>query len=142
MYKHEGFAALYRGVAVNIVAGSIANSIFFYVYTEGKKRYHYDPDNPYSVKTLIISYRAGITSMAITAPFWTVKTRLALFKENEHRKLNSVQILRKIVTDMYHKEGILSFYKGFVPSIFMSTYGVIQMYSYEVLTHSFGYESG
>ena len=43
---------------------------------------------------------------------------------------------------MLQKEGIQSFYRGFVPSIFMSTYGVIQMYSYEVLTHSLGYSSG
>ena len=43
---------------------------------------------------------------------------------------------------MYTNEGIKSFYKGFVPSIFMSTYGVIQMYSYEVLTHLCGFESG
>ena len=39
-------------------------------------------------------------------------------------------------------EGIKSFYRGFVPSLFMSTYGVIQMYSYESLTHLFGYKSG
>ena len=43
---------------------------------------------------------------------------------------------------MYQQEGVKSFYRGFVPSIFMSTYGVIQMYSYEVLTHALGYKSG
>lgn len=43
---------------------------------------------------------------------------------------------------MYQKEGITSFYRGFIPSIFMSTYGVIQMFSYEVLSHMTGYDSG
>ena len=43
---------------------------------------------------------------------------------------------------MYQKEGIKSFYRGFVPSLFMCNYGVIQMYSYEVLCHSFNYDSG
>jgi hypothetical protein len=43
---------------------------------------------------------------------------------------------------MYYKEGVKSFYRGFVPSLFMSTYGVIQMYSYENLTHLLGYTSG
>ena len=33
IYTHEGFSALYRGVAINIVAGSLANSIFFYTYS-------------------------------------------------------------------------------------------------------------
>jgi hypothetical protein len=36
MYKQEGIMSLYRGVLVNILAGSLANSIFFYVYAEGK----------------------------------------------------------------------------------------------------------
>jgi hypothetical protein len=36
MYKTEGFGSLYRGVIINAVAGSIANSIFFYVYNDGK----------------------------------------------------------------------------------------------------------
>lgn len=125
MYRIEGFAALYRGVAMNIVAGSIANSLFFYIYQDGKKRYEFDPNNPYALKTLLISYRAGIISMAVTAPLWTVKTRMALFKDHEQRKMSSRQIFRIIVSEMYHREGILSFYKGFIPSIFMSTYGVI-----------------
>ena len=79
MRKNEGFGSLYRGVVINAVAGSIANSIFFYVYNDGKKRYDYDANNPYSYKTLLISYRAGLASMAITTPFWTVKTRVVLF---------------------------------------------------------------
>ncbi len=41
--REEGFFSLYRGVIINMVAGSIANSIFFYVYSDGKVRYQYDP---------------------------------------------------------------------------------------------------
>ena len=78
--------------------------------------------------------------MAITTPFWTVKTRLSLYQEQS--RVRSNQILKDVVSEMYQKEGIKSFYRGFVPSIFMSTYGVIQMYSYEVLTHTLGYQSG
>jgi hypothetical protein len=36
MYRNEGFSTWYRGVSLNIIAGSIASSIFFYVYTDGK----------------------------------------------------------------------------------------------------------
>jgi hypothetical protein len=74
-------SALYRGVALNAVAGSIANMIFFYVYTDGKYRYNYNPDEPKSIKTVLISMRAGLIAMAITTPMWTVKTRLVLHKE-------------------------------------------------------------
>lgn len=42
IYRQEGFLSLYRGVIVNLVAGSLANMAFFYVYQDGKKRYSYD----------------------------------------------------------------------------------------------------
>lgn len=43
---------------------------------------------------------------------------------------------------MYQKEGIKSFYRGLLPSLFMSLYGVIQMYSYEILCYKLNYDSG
>lgn len=79
--KEEGFFSLYRGVIINLIAGSIANSVFFYVYQDGKKRYEYDPKHPYSLKTIIISMRAGFVSMFVTAPLWTIKTRMVLYRE-------------------------------------------------------------
>ena len=83
MYRTEGFISLYRGALVNIFAGSLANSIFFFVYTDGKVKYNYDPKNPNSLTTVIISLRAGIVSMLMTTPFWVVKTRLALYKDHK-----------------------------------------------------------
>ena len=44
IYKQEGLGAMYRGVSLSIFAGSVANSIFFYVYADGKKRYDFDPN--------------------------------------------------------------------------------------------------
>ena len=49
MYINEGFGSLYRGLLMNILAGSAANSIFFYTYSEGKKRYGYDKEKPYGL---------------------------------------------------------------------------------------------
>ena len=66
-------------MVLNAGAGALANSIFFYVYVDGKKRYNIDPNNPYSYKTILNSYQSGICSMVITTPLWTVKTRVALF---------------------------------------------------------------
>lgn len=79
--KEEGFFSLYRGVIINLIAGSIANSVFFYVYQDGKKRYEYDPKHPYSLKTIMISMRAGLVSMFVSAPLWTIKTRMVLYRE-------------------------------------------------------------
>ena len=40
---------------------------------------------------------------------------------------------------MYFNEGLTSFYKGFVPSIFLSIYGVIQMFCYENINFLLGF---
>jgi len=78
--------------------------------------------------------------MAVTTPFWTVKTRMCLFQEY-NQAMTSRQIAAVVIKDMW-KEGPKTFYRGFTPSLFMSFYGVIQMCSYEGLTHALGYESG
>lgn len=128
---------------MNLFAGSIANSIFFYVYEDGKKRYGFDPKQPYSWRTVLISYQAGFLSSAVTTPLWTVKTRMMLFQEYGHiEKVNSINIFCQVCKDMYLNEGLKSFYRGFVPSLFMCNYGVIQMYSYETLCYTFNYDSG
>ena len=120
-----------------LVAGSMANSVFFYLYTDGKNRYGYDQNNPYQLKNLLVSYRAGIASMFICAPLWTLKTRMVLFQEYKHLNdttkvgkgelpmAQSRHIFKKIVTELYKEEGVKGFYRGFVPSLFMCNYGVI-----------------
>jgi hypothetical protein len=82
MYQKEGLPSLYRGVVLNLVASSIAQSIFFYVYTEGKHRYSYDENNPSGWTTALISLRAGLASMTLTTPMWVVKTRIVLHRQS------------------------------------------------------------
>ena len=62
MWAEEGFKSLYRGALVNIIAGSLANSIFFFVYAEGKTRYGFDSNSPGEWKTIFISLRAAIVA--------------------------------------------------------------------------------
>ena len=140
MYRTEGFISLYRGALVNIFAGSFANSIFFFVYTDGKKRYNYDQNNPNSLKTVIISWRASIVAMILTTPMWVVKTRLALYKEQ--KKGANASVIYNVVRDMAVNEGPTSFFKGIGPSVILSTYGIIQMYSYENINKFLGYQTG
>ena len=70
---------MYRGVMLSLTAGGIANSLFFYLYADGKNRYGYDKQNPYGLQGILISLRASIVSMIVTAPLWTIKTRMTLF---------------------------------------------------------------
>lgn len=43
---------------------------------------------------------------------------------------------------MLVNEGPQSFFRGYVPSLFLATYGMIQMYCYENINHICGYKSG
>lgn len=81
MYRTEGFVSLYRGAVVNLAAGSISQSIFFYMYADGKKRYNFDADRPDGLQTVFIGMRAGLVCNVITTPLWVIKTRLALHRE-------------------------------------------------------------
>jgi hypothetical protein len=107
---------------VNLIAGSLANSIFFYVYADGKQRYGFDSNHPNSWTTALISMRAGMIAQTLTLPFWVVKTRLALDRNTTNQRLG---LISKVVKDMLKNEGPLSFFKGFLPSLLLSTYGII-----------------
>jgi hypothetical protein len=128
-------------VLLNGLSGSVANAIFFYLYQDGKKRYGFEEGEPSFWKTLAISLRASLCSMVLTTPLWTTKTRLVLFQEEDQR-MRSHRIIRRVVADMWEQGGVRTFYRGFVPSIFMSGYGFIQMYTYEMLTFIFGFQTG
>ena len=145
MYRHEGLISLYRGALVNIVAGSFANSIFFYVYTDGKHRYNYDAANPNSWTTVLISLRASIVAMICTTPMWVVKTRLALYKENKTAggaNGRPGSVIWHVIKDMAVNEGPKAFFKGIGPSVWLSGYGIIQMYTYENINSALGYHTG
>ena len=78
--------------------------------------------------------------MIVTTPFWVVKTRLALYRESHLQQRGNV--IWNVVKDMASNEGPKAFFKGMGPSILLSTYGIIQMYSYENVNLFLGYKSG
>lgn len=63
MYRQEGLISLYRGVLVNIVAGNIANFIFFGMYANGKVAYGYgDGQKLEGWPLAMISLRAALVA--------------------------------------------------------------------------------
>ena len=141
MWMEDGIRSLYRGALVNVIAGSLANSIFFWVYADGKTRYGFDASNPGDWTTILISVRAALVAQVLTIPFWVVKTRLALYKAKGYDPSRGGHIVT-VVKDMAVNEGPRAFFKGFWPSILLASYGVIQMYAYENINHAVGYTSG
>lgn len=78
--------------------------------------------------------------MTLTTPMWVLKTRLVL-----HRSANpgtERNLLYRLSKEMLMNEGVKSFFKGYMPSLFLASYGMIQMYSYENINHMLGFSSG
>jgi solute carrier family 25 folate transporter 32 len=72
---------------------------------------------------------AGVAGLAVTNPFWVVKTRMALqMRGNPDARYRSVpQALVSIV----RTEGLRGLYRGFAPGIIGSTHGIVQFVAYE-----------
>ena len=51
-------------------------------------------------------------------------------------------MLFRVVSNMYKHEGLTKFYAGYIPSLFMSLHGVIQMYTYENINKAVGFKTG
>ena len=62
-------------------------------------------------------------AQVLTTPFWVVKTRLALYRQQ--REIPRGLVLYSVVKDMLLNEGPTSFFKGLGPSLILSTYGII-----------------
>ena len=87
--------------------------------------------------------RASLVATIFTTPFWVVKTRLALYRESHgSEKAKPGRVIWNVVREMAVHEGPTAFFKGLGPSVILSSYGIIQMYCYENITHMLGYKSG
>ena len=49
---------------------------------------------------------------------------------SKYYKKGSV-VMKNVLNDMIFKEGIQSFFKGFIPSLLLCTHGILSMYFYE-----------
>lgn len=78
--------------------------------------------------------------MSLTTPLWVLKTRLVLHR-SAHQAIEPY-LFYSLSKEMLLNEGVKSFFKGYVPSLFLATYGMIQMYSYENINFFLGYTSG
>ena len=138
MWKNEGIIAFYRGSLINIFANSVSNFLFFGFYADGKERYNYDRENSSFWLTTFISMRASMMTVWFVNPLWWVKTRVILsWNEKEHTK-RGYKLVQDTVSSMARNEGISSFYRGMMASLFLSLYSVVQMTCYEQLSKFFG----
>lgn len=84
--------------------------------------------------TLGFSCNAGLVTSLLTNPIWVIKTRMCLQRPGQP---GSYRGLVDAVVQIYRTEGVASFYKGLVPSLFGVAHGAVQFMAYEELKKLF-----
>lgn len=121
------FLQYYRGITPNLAGNIIGWSLYLTLYAEFK--HHINLSSP-TANYFTSSTSAGITTSLLTNPIWVLKTRILGTMKNEQGAYKSV--LDGIV-QMLKKEGILSFWKGTIPSMFLVFQASLQFTFYDNL---------
>ncbi|KIW71130.1 hypothetical protein PV04_03334 [Phialophora macrospora] len=136
--RNEGptrLAALYRGLAPNLVGNSAGWALYFLWYRKAQDVIRnlrgYTPGQQLtSVDYLTASFASGILSAILTNPIWVVKTRMLSTSSAQTGAYPSmIHGLRAI----YRTEGVRGFFHGLTPSLFGVSHGALYFVAYERL---------
>lgn len=119
----------YRGIAPNIGGNIAAWSLYFTLYAEFKRLI--DFSNP-TANYFTSSTAAGVTTGLLTSPIWVLKTRILGTTRNDAGAYKSVT---DGIKSMLKKEGIISFWKGTIPGLFLVFQASLQFTFYDNLKH-------
>ena len=115
----------YRGITPNLIGNISAWGIYFALYAEFKSKV--DTSNT-TLNYFTSSVLAGLSTSIITNPLWVLKTRILGSSRNESNAYRSVT---DGVKQMLAKEGITSFWKGTIPSLFLVVQASLQITIYD-----------
>lgn len=125
----EGWESLYRGL--NPVLISLAASGFVYFYSfYGLRMVFSNANKPSPVNDLLIGSVAGVINIMITAPLWTLNTRIRM--QNSQCESNYKGILDGLVK-ISKQEGVASLWSGTSSSLLLVSNPAIQFAVYEFL---------
>ncbi|KAF2212212.1 hypothetical protein CERZMDRAFT_121172 [Cercospora zeae-maydis SCOH1-5] len=128
--KLEGWKALFRGLAPNLVGVLSSRAIYFGAYGNGKKVFAdaFFQGRDVAGVHLISALTAGLITCTVTNPIWLIKTRLQLDQEHAGRYYkNSWDCARRTV----RHEGISGLYKGLTASYLGISQTMLQWALYE-----------
>lgn len=113
----------YRGVFPNLVGNVSAWAIYFGLYSEFKEAFATETSSNY----FAASAMAGLSTTLLTNPIWVLKTRILSTSKTKTSYSSMWDGVRKIYTN----EGILTFWKGTIPSLFSVFQGSLQFTFYD-----------
>ncbi|KAF5899101.1 mitochondrial folate transporter/carrier, partial [Clarias magur] len=135
--QQEGVRGLYQGVTPNVCGAGASWGLYFLFYNAIKAYNKEGRQTELSAKEhLVFAAGAGVMTLCLTNPIWVTKTRMVLqYSADPSQKMykGMVDALAKI----YRHEGVPGLYRGFVPAIFGTLHGGLQIMAYEELKRSY-----
>ncbi|QWU90019.1 hypothetical protein CA3LBN_004377 [Candidozyma haemuli] len=113
----------YRGVGPNFVGNISAWAMYFGLYAEFKELVSTDSSPNYFAASSL----AGISTALLTNPIWVLKTRILSTPKTKTSYSSLWDGVRKI----YINEGVRTFWKGTIPSLFSVFQGSLQFTFYD-----------
>lgn len=127
-FKNEGFLALWRGNSATMARIVPYAAIQFTAHEHWKSILRVDPTGKTKGKQFLSGSLAGITSQTITYPLDLARARMAVTQKNAY------STLRQVFIKTYKEEGLLTFYRGYIPTIIgVIPYAGVSFFTYETL---------
>ncbi|MCJ1472829.1 hypothetical protein MMC13_001478 [Lambiella insularis] len=129
--KEGGVAALYRGLAPNLLGNSVSWALYFLWYDQVKHglfAYHGAQGGLSYYDYFLASGTAGLLTAICTNPIWVIKTRMLSTSAQHPGAYTSIWDGAKRI---YKSDGFSGFYRGLVPSLFGVSHGALQFMAYE-----------
>ncbi|KAG9404853.1 ADP/ATP carrier protein [Aphanomyces cochlioides] len=113
IYDEEGIAGLFVGLGPKAAHTVLQNFFYFYWYAWLKALYEKTRGPLTTTANLSIGALAGAINMTITLPLDVVSTRI----QTSDASTSTVELVHQL----YKEDGLLSFWKGYIPSLVLVT---------------------
>ncbi|XP_011499084.1 PREDICTED: mitochondrial coenzyme A transporter SLC25A42 [Ceratosolen solmsi marchali] len=110
-YQKDGLLSLWRGNSATMVRIVPYAAIQFTAYEQWKRILKVDETDVGDERRFIAGAIAGLISQAMTYPLDLARAQMAVTQKDEYKTL------RQVFTQIYKKDGLVAFYRGFTPTI-------------------------
>ncbi|XP_047236302.1 calcium-binding mitochondrial carrier protein SCaMC-2-A [Girardinichthys multiradiatus] len=132
MIKEGGMRSLWRGNGVNIIKIAPESALKFMAYEQIKRLIGSDKETLSILERFVAGSSAGVIAQSTIYPMEVLKTHLALRKTGQYAGISDC------AKQIFRKEGLGAFYKGYVPNMLgIIPYAGIDLAVYETLKNSY-----
>ncbi|KAL4168166.1 hypothetical protein KRP22_011568 [Phytophthora ramorum] len=127
IYRREGVEGLFAGLGSKVVHTVSSNFAYFYWYSFLKTAVEKHSSTPITTgMSLLMASTAGALNMSMTLPLEMINTRAQIQPSDDEasdaddkgeQKKPPSRTMWSLAQEIYAEDGLLSFWKGFIPSL-------------------------